>query len=246
MRRRKRRREPVAIVGMACRFPGRNNDPESFWQFLRAGGNAIREVPKDRWDIDAFYDPNPGTPGKMYTRNGAFLDRVDLFDPQFFGIAPREATRMDPQQRLLLEVAWEALERSGIAPDSLSGSRTGVFAGVCTSDYSDLQVRKLDVTKLDAYHASGIAHSMASGRLSYVLGLQGPSITIDTACSSSLVAVHLACQSLKRRRMQAGPCRRSQRHAHPRHVHCIVEGLDAGSRRPVQDLRCFGRRLRAR
>ena len=196
------RREPVAIVGMACRFPGRNNDPESFWQFLRAGGNAIREVPKDRWDIDAFYDPNPGTPGKMYTRNGAFLDRVDLFDPQFFGIAPREATRMDPQQRLLLEVAWEALERSGIAPDSLSGSRTGVFAGVCTSDYSDLQVRKLDVTKLDAYHASGIAHSMASGRLSYVLGLQGPSITIDTACSSSLVAVHLACQSLKR-----GECR---------------------------------------
>ncbi len=190
--------EPVAIVGMACRFPGGNNDPESFWQFLRSGGNAVREVPRDRWDIDAFYDPNPGTPGKMYTRNGAFLDRVDLFDPQFFGIAPREAIRLDPQQRLLLEVAWEALERSGIAPDSLSGSRTGVFAGVCTSDYSDLQVRQLDVTKLDAYHASGIAHSMASGRLSYVLGLQGPSITIDTACSSSLVAVHLACQSLKR------------------------------------------------
>ncbi|MGF7179797.1 SDR family NAD(P)-dependent oxidoreductase [Tunturiibacter psychrotolerans] len=194
--------EPIAIVGMACRFPGGNNDPESFWQFLRSGGNAIREVPKDRWDIDAFYDPNPGTPGKMYTRNGAFLNRVDLFDPKFFGIAPREASRMDPQQRLLLEVAWEALERSGIAPDSLSGSRTGVFTGVCTSDYSDLQVRKLDVTKLDAYHASGIAHSMASGRLSYVLGLQGPSITIDTACSSSLVAVHLACQSLKR-----GECR---------------------------------------
>jgi len=192
------RREPVAIVGMACRFPGGNNDPESFWQFLRSGGDAVREVPKDRWDIDAFYDPSPGTPGKMYTRNGAFLDRVDLFDPQFFGIAPREAIRMDPQQRLLLEVAWEALERSGVAPNSLSGSRTGVFAGLCTSDYSDLQVRKLDVTKLDAYHASGIAHSMASGRLSYVLGLQGPSITIDTACSSSLVAVHLACQSLRR------------------------------------------------
>jgi acyl transferase domain-containing protein/NADPH:quinone reductase-like Zn-dependent oxidoreductase/SAM-dependent methyltransferase/acyl carrier protein len=192
------KREPVAIVGMACRFPGGNNDPESFWQFLRSGGDAVREVPKDRWDVDAFYDPNPGTPGKMYTRNGAFLDRVDLFDPQFFGIAPREAIRMDPQHRLLLEVAWEALERSGIAPDSLSGSRTGVFAGVCTSDYSDLQSRKLDLTKLDAYHASGIAHSMASGRLSYVLGLQGPSMTIDTACSSSLVAVHLACQSLRR------------------------------------------------
>ena len=192
------KREPVAIVGMACRFPGGNNDPESFWQFLRSGGDAVREVPKDRWDIDAFYDPNPGTPGKMYTRNGGFLDRIDLFDPQFFGIAPREAVRMDPQQRLLLEVAWEALERSGVAPDSLSGSRTGVFVGVCTSDYADLQSRKFDVTKLDAYHASGIAHSMASGRLSYVLGLQGPSMTIDTACSSSLVAVHLACQSLRR------------------------------------------------
>lgn len=193
------RREPIAIVGMACRFPGDSNDPESFWRFLREGRDAIREVPKDRWDIDAFYDPNPGIPGKMYTRNGAFLDRVDLFDPQFFGIAPREAIRMDPQQRLLLEVVWEALERSGVAPDSLSGSRIGVFVGVCTNDYSDLQARALDVTKLDSYHASGIAHSMASGRLSYVLGLQGPSITLDTACSSSLVAVHLACQSLRRR-----------------------------------------------
>lgn len=193
------RREPIAIVGMACRFPGANNDPESFWQFLREGGDAIREVPHDRWDINAFYDPNPGTPGKMYTRSGGFLDRVDLFEPQFFGIAPREATRIDPQQRLLLEVVWEALEHSGIAPDGLSGSRTGVFVGVCTNDYSDLQVRGLEVTTLDAYHASGIAHSMASGRLSYVLGLQGPSMTLDTACSSSLVAVHLGCQSLRRR-----------------------------------------------
>lgn len=193
------KREPIAIVGMACRFPGGNHDPESFWQFLREGRDAIREIPADRWDVDAFYHPDPGTPGKMYTRSGGFLDQVDMFDPQFFGIAPREAIGMDPQQRLLLEVTWEALERSGIAPDRLSGSRTGVFVGLCTNDYADLQLRSLDVTKLDSYHASGIAHSIASGRLSYVLGLQGPCITLDTACSSSLVAVHLACQSLKGR-----------------------------------------------
>lgn len=193
------RREPIAIVGMGCRFPGASHDPEAFWRFLREGRDAICEVPADRWNIDEYYDPNPGTPGKMYTRNGSFLDRVDLFDPQFFGIAPREAIGMDPQQRLLLEVTWEALERSGIAPDKLSGSRTGVFVGLCTSDYADLQLRSHDVTKLDAYHASGIAHSIASGRLSYVLGLQGPCMTVDTACSSSLVAVHLACQSLRGR-----------------------------------------------
>ena len=193
------KREPIAIVGVGCRFPGGSQDPEAFWRFLREGRDAVREVPADRWNIDDYYDPHPGTPGKMYTRNGAFLDRVDLFDPQFFGIAPREGIGMDPQQRLLLEVAWEALEHSGIAPDKLSGSRTGVFVGLCTSDYADLQLRSLDVTKLDAYHASGIAHSIASGRLSYVLGLQGPCMTVDTACSSSLVAIHLACQSLRGR-----------------------------------------------
>jgi acyl transferase domain-containing protein/ubiquinone/menaquinone biosynthesis C-methylase UbiE/acyl carrier protein len=193
------KREPIAIIGMACRFPGESHDPETFWRFLREGRDAIREIPADRWDIDAFFDSNPGTPGKMYTRNGAFLDCVDRFDAQFFGIAPREAIGMDPQQRLLLEVTWEALERAGLPPDKLSGSRTGVFVGLCTSDYANLQVRSLDVTKLDAYHASGIAHSIASGRLSYVLGLQGPCITLDTACSSSLVAVHLACQSLRQR-----------------------------------------------
>lgn len=193
------KREPIAIVGMACRFPGGSNNPESFWQLLHQGRDAVCEIPADRWDVDAYYDPNPGTPGKMYTRNGGFLENVDLFDPQFFGIAPREAAGLDPQQRLLLEVTWEALERAGIAPDSLTGSRTGVFVGVCTSDYSNLQNHFSDLRQLDAYHASGIAHSVASGRLSYVLGLHGPCITLDTACSSSLVAVHLACQSLRRR-----------------------------------------------
>ena len=192
-------REPLAIVGMACRLPGGCDTPEAFWQLLQEGRDAVREIPPDRWDVDAFYDPNPGTPGKMYTRNGAFLERIDLFDPQFFGIAPREAIGMDPQQRLLLEVTWEALERSGLAPDKLTGSRTGVFVGVCTNDYADLQNQSLGFTELDAYHASGIAHSIASGRISYVLGVHGPSLTLDTACSSSLVAVHLACQSLRKR-----------------------------------------------
>jgi len=138
-------REPIAIVGMACRFPGGSDTPEAFWRFLRNGGDAVREIPLDRWDVSAYYDSNPGTPGKMYTRCASFLDNVDLFDPQFFGIAPREAIGMDPQQRLLLEVAWEALERAGIAPADVFGSRTGVFVGVCTSDYADMQLRAVDV-----------------------------------------------------------------------------------------------------
>ena len=188
--------EPVAIVGMGCRFPG-GDQPESFWRLLRDGASAVREVPKDRWDLDEYYDPDPNVPGKTYTRWGAFLDRIDGFDPQFFSIAPREAVGIDPQQRLLLEVAWEALEHAAVAPDRLSGSSTGVFIGICSSDYATLQLRSADVSRIDAYSASGTAHSIAAGRLSYVLGLQGPAVAIDTACSSSLVAVHLACQSLR-------------------------------------------------
>ena len=136
-------------------------------------------------------------PGKMYVRRGAFLRRVDEFDPQFFGISPREAVKMDPQQRLLLEVCWEALENAGVAPDRLTGSRTGVFVGMCKSDYRQILARAEDPNRYDTYYASGTAYSIASGRLSYILGLQGPSITVDTACSSSLVALHLACQSLR-------------------------------------------------
>src|SRR5262249_41075155 len=155
--------------------------------------DAISEIPPDRWDIDAYYDPRPGVPGKMYTRRGAFLGHVDEFDPQFFGIAPREAVGMDPQQRLLLEVAWEALEDAGQSPAALRGSKTGVFVGIVTSDYAKMQVRQGRPSAFDAYFGTGTAHSIASGRLSYVLGLHGPSISVDTACSSSLTAVHLAC-----------------------------------------------------
>ncbi|GAB1543988.1 hypothetical protein NUACC21_66640 [Scytonema sp. NUACC21] len=185
--------EPIAIIGMGCRFPGAN-DPEAYWQMLRNGVDAMTEVPSDRWDIDAYYDPNPDTPEKMYVRKAGFLDRVDQFDPQFFGISPREAVNMDPQQRLLLEVSWEAFENAGIAPDKILGSQTGVFVGIMNLDYFQLAS---DRARVDAHTATGNAFSVTSGRLSYNLGLQGPSMAIDTACSSSLVAVHTACQSLR-------------------------------------------------
>jgi len=188
---------PIAVVGIGCRFPGGANDPETFWQNLRNGVDGIREVPADRWDVNAFYDPDPEVPGKSYVRKAGFIERVDQFDPQFFGIAPREAVAMDPQQRLLLEVAWEALEHAAIAPDKLSGSRSGVFVGIASSDYASLYIKANDPAKLDAYYGSGISHSIAAGRLSYVLGLQGPNVALDTACSSSLVTVHMAVQSLR-------------------------------------------------
>jgi malonyl CoA-acyl carrier protein transacylase len=194
--------EPIAIIGMGCRFPGGANNPETFWQVLREGRDAIREVPRDRWDIEAYYDANPAAPGKMYTRYGGFLDRVDQFDAPFFRISPREAVSMDPQQRLLLEVSWEALEHAGQAPDALVGSQTGVFVGIMLRDYANLSLKDDDPTCIDSYYASGNGMSFATGRLSYFLGLQGPSLAVDTACSSSLVSVHLACASLRR-----GECR---------------------------------------
>ena len=189
------RTEPIAIIGIGCRFPGGANNPEAFWRLLRDGVDAISEVPAERWDVNAFYDPDPTIPGKISTRWGGFLEYVDQFDASFFGISPREAVSMDPQQRLLLEVAYEGLEDAGQRLDRLAGSRTGVFIGICSSDYSWFQLA--DPDRIDAYTSSGWAHSVASGRLSYLLDLQGPSVAIDTACSSSLVAVHLACQSLR-------------------------------------------------
>ncbi|MGH9754660.1 MAG: type I polyketide synthase [Blastocatellia bacterium] len=186
--------EPIAIIGIGCRFPGANG-PSAFWELLCNGVDAITEIPPDRFDINAFYDPRQGVPGKMATRRGGFLDQVDRFDAGFFGLAPREASRMDPQQRLLLEVAWEAMEDAGQSPSKLNGSRTGVFIGMCYNDYEDLEFQ--DHSGIDVYVNAGGARSAASGRLSYAFGLEGPSIVIDTACSSSLVAVHLACQSLR-------------------------------------------------
>ncbi|HEY7494004.1 MAG TPA: beta-ketoacyl synthase N-terminal-like domain-containing protein, partial [Candidatus Tectomicrobia bacterium] len=187
--------EPIAIIGMGCRFPGGASNPAAYWRLLRDGIDAITEVPAHRWDVNAFYNANPATPGKMNTRWGGFLGQVDLFDARFFGISPREAAGMDPQQRLLLEVSWEALEHAGQTAEGLAGSRTGVFIGISTFDYSQFQLG--DPAVIDAYVGTGTALSIAANRLSYLLDLQGPSLAVDTACSSSLVAAHYACQSLR-------------------------------------------------
>jgi acyl transferase domain-containing protein/NADPH:quinone reductase-like Zn-dependent oxidoreductase/acyl carrier protein len=194
-----RQHQPIAIIGIGCRFPGEVYDTASFWDLLKHGREALSAVPPDRWDIDEFYDPDPSKPGKMVSRVGGFLTGVELFDAGFFGIAPREAAMMDPQQRLLLEVVWEALEKAGIAPRSLAGNRVGMYLGIASGDYAQMQLQAGDASLLDVHFASGNAHSVASGRLSYLLGLKGPSLSVDTACSSSLVAVHLACQALRAR-----------------------------------------------
>lgn len=186
--------DAIAIIGMGCRYPGAT-DPEAFWHLLQTGGDAIREVPRDRWDIDAYYDPEPGTPGKMSTRWGGFLEQVDRFDPSFFGISPREVERMDPQQRLVLEVAWEALENAAIAPDRLSGTQTGVFMGIGNYDYCRILAQ--DLSQVNAYDGTGNTLCISANRLSYLLNLRGPSAVIETACSSSLVALHYACRSLQ-------------------------------------------------
>jgi acyl transferase domain-containing protein len=197
MLRQEQPRAPIAVVGMACRFPGGASDPESFWRLLRDGRDVISEVPRDRWDLDRVYDPDPDAPGKVYTRWGGFLEGIDQFDAPMFGISQAEAEAMDPQQRVLLEVAWEALEAAGYPPNGLAGSRTGVFMGLFQSAYAELRAQHGDRAAVDAYSVNGIAHCMAVGRLSFLFGFQGPSVPVNTACSSSLVALHLACQSLR-------------------------------------------------
>ncbi|MET8861727.1 SDR family NAD(P)-dependent oxidoreductase [Nonomuraea sp. NPDC004580] len=187
--------EFVAIIGIGCRLPGARG-PEEFWRLLRDGRDAIGEVPADRWDAGAYYDPTPATPGRINNRLGGFIDGVDEFDAEFFRHSPREAARTDPQQRVLLEVAWEALEDAGLPAHLLAGSRTGVFAGVHFSDYECME--SADSHDNDLYSMRGTARSVIAGRLSHALALQGPSMVIDAACCSSLVALHLACQSIRR------------------------------------------------
>ncbi|MFA1550264.1 SDR family NAD(P)-dependent oxidoreductase [Actinomadura chokoriensis] len=188
-------REPIAIIGAACRFPG-GADVEEFWRTLSSGTDAISRFPPGRWDAEAFYDTDPDAPGKAYTLDGGFLKSVEDFDPQLFGISAAEAVGMDPQQRLALEVSWEALEDAGLAPDALEGSRTGVYFGASTSDYVRLRQQYGDPNDIDPYQVLG-ENSFIAGRVSFAMGLRGPAQVIDTACSSSLVALHTACQSLR-------------------------------------------------
>src|ERR1700754_1543447 len=189
-----------AIVGYAARFPGAA-DADEFWDMLRKGRDAISEVPKDRWDVDEFFDPEPGAPGKVVTRRAGFVDDVTGFDAPFFGMSTREVRMLDPQHRLLLETAWRAVEHSGTAPTALADTNTGVFVGLATHDYLGMASGDMTFPEIEAYMAIGTSNAAAAGRISYRLGLQGPAVAVDTACSSSLVAIHHACQAL-----QLGEC----------------------------------------
>ncbi len=195
----KAKTEPIAVVGMGCRFPGGVNNPEQFWDLLYTGRSGIVRVPAERWDADAFFTDDHTVPGTICSREGGFLSswQPDEFDAEFFSISPREAAAMDPQQRLLLEVAWEALEDAGLPPHTIRGTQTSVFVGVTAYDYMLTLAGRLRPEDLDAYIPTGNSANFAAGRLAYILGARGPAVVIDTACSSSLVAVHLACQSLR-------------------------------------------------
>ena len=189
--------EPIAIVGMSCRFPGDVEDLDSFWELLASGRNGISEIPKERWDVEKFYDADKQAPGKMYVRKGGFVKDIDKFDPQFFGISPKEATALDPQHRMLLELTWEAIESANESPKSLFNSKTGVFVGLMSTDFLDVLKQSSEYEELMAHVGTGAMMCAAAGRISYNFGFNGPSVSIDTACSSSLVALDQAARKLR-------------------------------------------------
>src|SRR6056297_2481565 len=193
-----RQSEPIAVVGMGCRFPGYAWSPQGFWQVLGQGIDTVTDIPSNRWDVDTYYDPDWEAPGKMYTKQGAFLSKIEGFDPAFFGITPQEAKAIDPQQRILLEVSWETFEQAGLNPDRLRGSQTGVFIGLSNYDYIQAHIHSGDVERITPHSGSGVMFSTAAGRLSYFYDFQGPCLTVDTACSSSLVSVDLAMKHLQK------------------------------------------------
>ncbi len=189
-------REGIAIIGIGCRFPGGVNDAEAFWKLLEEGREGVGDIPADRWNVERFYDAEPGLVGKSVAKRGGFIDGIDQFDPQFFGISPREAPYIDPQQRLLLETTWEAIEDAGLVLDIANGTNMGVFVGISHNDYQGLQHTPTDRAGISAHTPTGSAHSIAANRISYCLNLIGPSIAMDTACSSALTAVHVACEHI--------------------------------------------------
>ena len=210
---------PIAIVGMACRFPGDCNSPQELWDKLSEGYDAIEDIPPERWNTEHYFSDTPGKPGRTNARRGGLIKGIDQFDAGFFGISPREAMCLDPQQRMLLEVSWEAIEDAGLNQAVLSGSSTGVFMGVSTYDYMFMQTAFRSYFPPDIYTNTGGAQCMNANRISYCLDLHGPSYSVDTACSSGLLAVHLACESLRREAGLTGlyegrgPCRENVAYA---------------------------------
>ncbi|MGD1702713.1 SDR family NAD(P)-dependent oxidoreductase [Dapis sp. BLCC M229] len=217
--------EPIAIIGIGCRFPGGVDSVESYWELLKQGKDVRTEIPQDRWDIDFYYDPNPNVPGKMYVRQGYFLEQpIDQFEPDFFGISGAEAAKMEPSQRLLLEVTWEALENAGISPKSLKNTNTGVYVGQMYNDYGITAAKSLPENLADFYLTTGTVISISAGRIAYLLGLQGPTLCLDTSCSSSLVTLHLACQSLRSRESNLALVGGVNLMLHPNTTHALCQG----------------------
>ena len=187
----------IAIIGVGCRFPGGVSSADSLWKLLIDGREGVVEVPPDRWNVERYYDSQPGVAGKSIAKRGGFIDGIDQFDPQFFGISPREAPYVDPQHRLLLETAWEAIEDAGLVLDFDHGTDLGVFVGVSHNDYQGIQSTPFDHFGISSHTPTGSAHSIAANRISYCLNLRGPSVAMDTACSSALTAVHAACEHIR-------------------------------------------------